>query len=275
MEKAVFDELSRIIYEKSGISLSDRKMALVSSRLSKRLRVTGLKTYEEYLEYLKSKEADDEIADFLDVISTNVTNFFREASHFDQMLDAMNDWYNRGQRKFRLWSAACSSGEEPYTIAMMLLENMPCHKLDIKILATDISTRVLNIAQKGVYEESRVTDIPPDFLKKYFTPVDGGKEKAYAVSGELKKMLIFRRLNLSEHPFPLTEIFDIIFCRNVMIYFDRAVKDKLVEDFSRLLRPDGYLMTGHSESLSCINHGFSMLSSAVYQKAALASFTQR
>ena len=268
MEKAVFDELSRIVYEKSGISLTDRKMALVNTRLTSRLRALGLKSPDEYLEYLKRDDAEEEIVDFLNVISTNVTNFFREPSHFDEMLKVMNEWHSRGQRRFRLWSAACSSGEEPYTIAMALQEHMPCHKLDIKILATDISTHVLHLAQKGVYEESRIKDIPPDFLKGYFTPGanNASGEKTYIVSAKLKKMINFQRLNLSEHPFRLDETFDIIFCRNVMIYFDQAVKEELVEDFTRLLRPGGYLFTSHSESLSCIKHQLSLIRPSVYQK---------
>lgn len=268
MEKAVFDELSRIVYEKSGISLTDRKMALVASRLSSRLRATGLKSSAEYLEYLKKDEAEEELVDFLNVISTNVTNFFREPSHFDDMLKVMNEWLDKGQRKFRLWSAACSSGEEPYTIAMTLLEHLPCHKLDIKILATDISTNVLHFAKNGVYPESRVKDVPPDFLSSYFCPAipHGNSEKAYSVSFKLKKMVEFKRLNLSEHPFPIDETFDIIFCRNVMIYFDRHVKEKLVEDFSRLLRPQGLLMISHSESLSSIKHQLSLIRPSVYLK---------
>ncbi|OGV33204.1 MAG: hypothetical protein A2020_11250 [Lentisphaerae bacterium GWF2_45_14] len=271
MEKAVFDELSRIIYEKSGIFLSERKKDLVATRLNKRLRATGLKGYGEYLEHLKSGDVEEEIVDFLNVISTNVTNFFREPAHFEEMLKAMNKWYSQGQRRFRIWSAACSSGEEPYTIAMTILHNLPHQKLDVRILATDISTKVLHIAQRGIYGESCVKKIPPGFLESYFTPMaDDGKGISYEVSHKLRKMVTFRRMNLSEHPFELTEPFDIIFCRNVMIYFDDAVKEKLVDDFFRLLRPCGLLMTGHSESLSCIKHKLSMSKSAVYMKPETA-----
>lgn len=266
MDKAVFDELSRIVYEKSGILLTDRKMALVNTRLTSRLRALGIASPADYLDYLKKDEAEEEIVDFLNVISTNVTNFFREPSHFDEMLKAMTEWYEKGQRRFRIWSAACSSGEEPYTIAMSLQENMPCYKLDIKILATDISTRVLNIASEGIYEEEKIKDIPDYLLKRYFVYNNTASGKVYIAANKLKKMIEFRRLNLSEHPFDINETFDIIFCRNVMIYFDQAIKQELVQDFSRLLRPGGLFMTSHSESISGLKHPLTLQRPSVYRK---------
>jgi len=266
VEKAVFDEISRIIYEKSGIFLSERKMDLVASRLNKRLRATGLQTYEEYLEYLKSNDAEEEIVDFLNVISTNVTNFFREPSHFTDMIEAMKKRYSEGQRKFRIWSAACSSGEEPYTIAMTIRHDFVKENMDVKILATDISTKVLNTAGEGIYDESKIKDIPQDFLEKYFTVSENGNKILYSVSDKLKNMINFSRINLSEHPFSEKGPFDIIFCRNVMIYFDYAVKEKLVEDFHRLLCPGGLLITSHSESLAGIKTPFTMLKPSVYIK---------
>ncbi len=267
MDKKIFDELRKIIHSKCGIALSDNKISLVSSRINKRLRVLGLSEYKEYVEYLKNEVDGEEMVQFLDVVSTNVTYFFREAAHFDLLVDIIKKDYNAGQRKFRLWCAASSSGEEPYTMTMMILDALSNPRdLDLKILATDISTKVLNIANKGEYSEHAVRDIPKKLLNTYFTKIKIPDGIKYKVTPQLRNVITFKRLNLSVHPFPMKGPMDLIFCRNVMIYFDKPVRKELVEDFYRLLKKSGHLMLGHSESLTGLGVNFKSIKPAAYIK---------
>lgn len=269
MDEKVFNEFRTIVYKQSGISLADNKTTLVCARINKRLRALGIETYEEYLKYLKNDPSDEEIINFLDVISTNTTNFFREATHFDYLAKLLEEWAGNGQRRFRIWCAASSSGEEPYTIAMTVRETLKDPGMDIKILATDISTKILAHAQNGVYDEEKIDGIPKSLLTKYFikTRKGGhGEGHTYEASDDLKKLITFRRLNLSIHPFPMKGPLDVVLCRNVMIYFDHHVRQGLVEDIERLLKPGGYLMVGHSESLTGLKTGLKTVRPAIYIK---------
>jgi chemotaxis protein methyltransferase CheR len=252
LDRRTFDAFCKLIYDKSGITLGDGKEALVSARVGKRLRALGMETYKEYLQFLtgNTREAEEEFISFLDVISTNVTSFFRENEHFMLMADLIKDIVASGQNKVRIWCAASSSGEEPYTIAMTFLENAQGFRGDCRILATDISTQILEKAVKGQYEEAKMAGVSPQLRTRYFSSVGLGKSRVYTVNPELSSMIKFARLNLSTPPFPMRGPFDIIFCRNVMIYFDNVVRKRLIAEFERLLRPGGILMVAHSESIA-------------------------
>lgn len=266
IDAKLFDEFRSIIYNKSGISLGPHKIALLSSRLNKRLRILDMPDYRAYLEYLQNDTSGEEIVLFLDAISTNTTNFFREAAHFELLTELLKTWYSQGQRRFRIWSAASSSGEEPYTIAMTVAESLNLNDVDVKILATDISTKILGIAQAALYDSDIERDVSPSLLKKYFIRHNHRSQHNYEVVDALKSLVHFRRLNLSSPPFPMKGPMDVVFCRNVMIYFDNPVRKRLVEDIHRLLKPGGYLLVGHSESLSGIKNDFKVVKPAVYIK---------
>ncbi|MCD6378849.1 protein-glutamate O-methyltransferase CheR [bacterium] len=267
MNKQTFDKFRKLVYQKSGISLTEKKIALVRSRITKRLRALDINDFEEYLSYVKSDRSGGEIVNLLDVISTNVTSFFREADHFNVMKEAIEGWIAEGQKKFRFWSAACSTGEEPYTMAMIINETIKDPKADVKILATDISTQVLGKCREGKYSEEKVKPVSSVLRNRYLTKEGNGKESLYKVKDILKNQITFTRINLSNPPFPMHGPFDMVFCRNVMIYFDNDVRMKLINEINRLLKPGGYLMVGHSESLSRLNIGFKFKCPSVYIKS--------
>ncbi|MDR0331230.1 MAG: protein-glutamate O-methyltransferase CheR [Chitinispirillales bacterium] len=268
LDKRTFEAFRKLIYDKSGISLGDGKESLVSARLAKRLRALGYDTYKQYLDFLTgdSEEAESEFVEFLNVISTNLTYFFRENDHFAFMEEIVRQIVDEGRNKVRIWCAASSSGEEPYTIAMTFLENAQGFRGDCKILATDISTKILRMAKEGRYSEAKMQGVAPLLRSKYFTAVGRGAEKEYTVTDTLSSMITFSRLNLSKPPFPMKGPFDIIFCRNVMIYFDNIVRKRLMDEFSRLLRPGGYLMVGHAESMAGMLSDMATVRPSVYQK---------
>jgi len=250
MDRRTFDRFRQLVYEKSGIALGPGKEALVSARVSRRLRVLGIDSYEAYLRRLMHDQSGDEIAQLLDAISTNVTSFFREPSHFEFLARAMTEWLAAGQRRFRVWSAACSVGEEPYSMAITMLQAAQGSDPDVKILATDISTRVLETCRRGTYQQERLNTVPRALRERYFTYDCSQNPPRYTVKNPLRKRIVFRRLNLSAPPFPMHGPLDAIFCRNVMIYFDKVVRARLLQELQRLLRPGGYLMVGHAETLT-------------------------
>lgn len=218
--------------------------------MSKRLRELRMSDYKEYLSFLRQDKSGEELVNLIDVISTNVTSFFRESVHFDFLRKQMSLWLEQGVRSFRFWSAACSTGEEPYTLAMVLHDCTAGYNADIRILATDISTRVLQRAQAGVYPEEKITGIPDYLIRKYFNREKNNGKIFYSVRAELRNMILFKRFNLSVTPFPMRGPMDGVFCRNVMIYFDNVVRRKLLGEIERLLKPGGTLFVGHAESLS-------------------------
>ena len=259
-----FDAISQLIYTKCGISLKKGKEALVRARLMKRLRALKLKTIDDYMAFLDSEQGDHEIGTLIDVMTTNKTSFFREAAHFDFLVDRVIPEIR--SRKMRIWSAACSSGEEPYTLAMVLRESIPqIDRADLLILATDISNEMLATARRGVYSQERTADIPRALRQKYFQRSGRLGPNQVQVSGDLKKLVRFGALNLM-HAWPMKGPFNAIFCRNVMIYFDRPTQQTLVNRFWDLLEPGGYLFVGHSEGLSGIKHRFQYTKPAVYKK---------
>ena len=265
MEQQVFEAFSKIVYEKSGIVLNAGKEALVAVRVGKRMRELGLTDHREYLALVNNDRTGDEVAKLLDHISTNVTSFFREIAHFDFMRARLREWRAEGQRRFRFWSAASSTGEEPYSMAMVVAEELG-PGLDARILATDISQRVLEKCKEGVYDAQKTSPVPVDLRQRYFSIRGTGARAVYQVTKELQSLVVFKRLNLSEPPFPMKGPLDIVFCRNVMIYFDRDVRTRLVNEIYRLLRPGGFLFVGHTESLNGLATPFTSVCPAVYVK---------
>lgn len=265
-----FKKFAKLIYEESGIFLKDSKITLLSNRLRKRLQAHGINEFSSYYDYLHTLKGDEKKREYellLDVVSTNETYFFRNERHFDALIKhCLPDMAKvKKNKKLRIWSAACSTGEEPYTIAICVLENMNLFQgWDVEIIATDIALSVLDFARKGEYSGRRIEKVPPEFLKKYFIPKKGD-EGVYTVKNELKKMTKFSYLNFFKDTFP--KDIDIIFCRNVMIYFDKEHQQRLVADFSDVINDSGYLFIGHSETLHSISDDFiykKILESPVY-----------
>jgi len=262
-----FKSFKDLIYNKCGICLHEGKKELVRARLNKRLRQTGIKSFSEYYRYLTHEDNGNELVVMLDAISTNKTSFFREIKHFDFLKEKVFPRYASGEygRRLRFWSAACSSGEEPYTLAISLLEHFGSSNFDIKILATDISTKVLGEAQRGVYTSDKIEDIPNPLIRTYFQQGRGRQQGFYRVKPNLRDLISFKRFNLMDK-FPFNTVFQFIFCRNVMIYFDKKTQERLVNKFHQCIIPGGYLMIGHSESLTGVNHPFKYIQPSVYQK---------
>ena len=266
MEKQIFEKFRDLIYNTSGITLSEQKEALVSSRISKRMRTLKIDKHQDYYKYIISDTTGNEIIHLLDAISTNVTNFFRESHHFDFLTDIVTEWNKNGQRRFRFWSAGCSTGEEPYTLAISLLESGIGRITDTKILATDISMQVLKHCIKGEYGSKKMKDVSPVHTERYFDKKGVNESAQYTAKPELKSMITFKRLNLSVVPFPMKGPMDIIFCRNVVIYFDNIVRRNLLNEFYRLLKPGGYLMVGHAETLAGLKCSFKSVKPSIYTK---------
>jgi len=261
-----FQRFRTLIYGESGISLSDQKRLLLASRLSKRLRALGLATFSEYYETVTEDPTREEFTRMLDLISTNKTDFFREPKHFDFLRERILPELE-GDKRVRIWSSACSTGEEPYTIAMTLYEGVQDPtQWDFKILASDLSTRVLAKAASGMYDEDRFRDVPPEVIKRHFLRGRGDQTGLFKVKPHLTSAITFRRVNLMDDRFPIKNPLDLIFCRNVMIYFDRPTQGKLVNKFHQYLKPGGYLFIGHSESLQWVEHPFKSLAPTIYQK---------
>jgi chemotaxis protein methyltransferase CheR len=259
-----FNTLSDLVYRLAGINLKEGKEALVRSRLIKRLRALGIGSFKEYLKYLESAAGNEEIDFMLDVITTNKTSFFREVEHFHYVRQRVVPELT--EHRIRFWSAGCSSGEEPYSLAILLRDTLrDLDRRDVKILATDLSMRMLEKAQQAVYEQPALQELTPVLVKKHFVPLNRNDRQVYQVNETVRGLVYYKRLNLMG-PWPMRGPFDVIFCRNVMIYFDRATQERLINRFYELLRPGGHLFVGHSESLSSIAHQFNYMQPAVYRK---------
>lgn len=264
MDQSTYNVFRQIIHEKAGIALGPGKQALVHARLAKRLRKLCLPDYDSYLRYLLEEESGEEIVQLLDVISTNTTSFFRESVHFELLTAILQEWLQNGKRRFRIWCAAASTGEEPYTLSMVAQEVFGTTPVDFRILATDISTKVLRVCRLGEYPLEKMGGIPDMMRRKYFVP--SATNGVLSASPLLRAPLTFARLNLMETPYPMTGPFDVVFCRNVMIYFDQDGRKKFVDQAHRLLAPGGYLFSGHSESLTGLVTGLKAIKPSVYQK---------
>ncbi len=269
LDDALFNKYRRLIYEKAGISLSDEKKELLNARLGKRLRACGLSSFAEYYDLITRDKNSEEFTQFINSVSTNYTSFFREKAHFtaltDRLLPSLEQGAVAGRRPLTVWSAACSSGEEPYTIAMVLEEYFRGRGNAFQILATDISTRVLDVARRGVYAADQVSPVSRELLKKYFKRGVGRSAGYVKVKPVLQKNIRFQQFNLMGQ-FPWREEIHVIFCRNVMIYFDRQTQAQLVNKFYDCLVPGGYLLIGHSESISSLEHRFKQLEATIFRK---------
>ena len=265
-----FQRLRDLIYTLCGIHLVPAKQTMVELRLRKRLQTLGLSSYGEYCDYVLGAAGEAEVPAMIDLITTNKTDFYREPAHFDFLTrEALPSLQTGMARPLRVWSAGCSSGEEPYSLAMVLAEYAArTEGYRFSILATDISRRVLEKARLAIYNSAAVEPVPPEIRRKYLLRSRDRSKSLARVAPEIRALVQFRRLNLMDSDFGLKEPLDIIFCRNVVIYFDKQTQEGLVRRFVRHLRPHGYLFMGHSETL----HGFDVpllqVSPTVYRKAA-------
>lgn len=269
-----YQTVKSLIYKYAGIALTDFKQVMVQGRLAKRMRKLAMDSYGEYLDYLQNPENANEITQFINVLTTNKTDFFRESHHFDFLAKTAFPAIEKraketGNRKLRIWCSASSTGEEPYTLAMCVREHFgAAHGWDIKILASDIDTDVLKAAEAGIYNPDRVSELDSGLLKKYFQRTSKSPDADYEVKQTLKDLLTFRRLNLHDSHWPINTAFDIIFCRNVMIYFDAPSQSKIISHFADYLQKDGHLMIGHSESIYGLSDQFALLGDTIYQKTS-------
>ncbi len=258
---ADFERVRKLIYQHAGISLSPVKQDMVYSRLARRLRATGKNTFGEYLDMLERGGAD-EWERFVNSLTTNLTSFFREPHHFPIFADHLKKLGSK--RPIRIWCSAASTGEEPYSIAMTVLETFGANASHVSIFASDLDTNVLATAQKGVYPLERVEKISPERLKRFFLKGSGSQEGYVAVRPELKQLIEFRQVNLLEANWPVRGPLDVIFCRNVMIYFDKPTQHKILSRFAPLLQADGLMFAGHSESFLHAADIFKSLGKTVY-----------
>ncbi len=264
LRKEQFRKISNIVHQACGIHLKEGKEALVRGRLMKRLRAVGIRSIDAYLNYIASDNGAQELGLMIDVMTTNKTGFFREVGHFDFLGEKILPELKRDRLRF--WSAACSSGEEPFSLAITLKENIPdIDSWDCLILATDISSRMLAKARQAVYGLESVRNLPQPMVHKYFIKKYNGSNRIFKVKDNVRNMVRLAWLNLI-CPWPMQGPFNVIMCRNVMIYFDKLTQQKLIQRFWNLLAPGGYLLVGHSEGLSAISHQFRYIRPATYKK---------
>lgn len=266
LSDAEFDKLCSLVFYYTGIHLCQSKRDLVYNRFAKRIRSLHLNSFSEYFKYLTEHE-DIEVEHFSNAITTNLTSFFREKHHFQVLEEkVLPELMSRANRKIRIWSAGCSTGEEPYSIAITLLRNFPVIKSwDIKILATDIDSTVLKTAKAGIYSADRLKNLPEQLTDHWFKPITLGGEDKVEVAENVKSLITFKKLNLM-HKWPMNGPFDVIFCRNVVIYFDKDTQASLFEKFSKLQYDDAYMFMGHSENLSKITDLYEHTGLTVYKK---------
>ncbi|MEO1752100.1 protein-glutamate O-methyltransferase CheR [Thiofaba sp. EF100] len=268
--QADFEFLRALVTDHTGIVVSDNKRDMLYSRLARRLRALGLNTFAEYRAYLRTHEAE-ELTNLINAVTTNLTSFFREPHHFEYLARTVIPELlhkKERERRIRIWSAGCSTGEEPYSIAMVLEEEVPPWlEWDIRILATDVDTNVIQAAQHGVYWRDNLRGISDARLQRFFLRGRGANAGQVRVDAELRRMVAFKPLNLLKD-WPMKGPFDVIFCRNVMIYFDQATQKRLVERFASLLAPRGYLFIGHSETLDGLTHRFDLVGNTIYRLRA-------
>ncbi len=265
MSQRNFDQVKDIAYRLTGIKLTDHKKNMIYSRLARRIRQRGLGSFDQYCDLLR-QAGNDETTEFVNAITTNLTSFFRENHHFEYLVDTVFPELvkkNSGSRRVRIWSAGCSTGEEPYSIAICLKEHMPVSSWDIKLLATDLDTNVVAHGKRGIYHQDRIESMESSRVKKWFLRDNGGSE--VRVKENIQELVTFKPLNLL-NPWPMKGPFDVIFCRNVVIYFDKDTQKTLFNRYADLLAPGGYLFIGHSENLNKVCDRFKSLGKTIYQK---------
>lgn len=267
-----YDVIRTLVHTHSGIKLGDDKMRLVRARLRKVVRKGNFRSFHEYRRYVEQNPSGDRLCELLDALTTNTTHLFRESRHFTLLQRIITHWANdRNWRvqpsTLRIWSAACSSGEEPHSLAMVAHDSLSQHPgIKFEILATDLSMRMLRRATLAMYKPYRVGTVPPELRSKYMKPIEQNGRVYLQLVPELRKTITFGRFNLMTPTFPFRHGFHVIFCRNVMMYFDRQTQESLVNKLADKLLPGGYLMIGHSESLNGISHPLSYVEPTVYQK---------
>lgn len=273
LTEAEFRQIADLAYGRFGLDLKRGKEALVAARLGKKLRKLGFSTFAEYHRHVLADSTGEALIELIDALTTNHTSFLRERAHFEFLARAVKEEL-REVSALRIWSAACSSGEEPYSIAMCLAEALartpgarPTQNAarQFRILATDISTRVLAAARRAIYPAGRFDDIPEAWRRAYLLRGRGESQGFFKIKPELARLVEFARLNLIE-PFPPREPFQVIFCRNVMMYFDKATQQNIVQRLAACLVRGGYLFVGHSESLTGVEHGLQYVCPAVYRQ---------
>lgn len=259
-----FERVRKLIYERAGISLAPIKRDMVYSRLARRLRALNFESFVDYLKFLLSPSGEEEWELFVNSLTTNLTSFFREAHHFDILQRHMAELK---QRPIRIWCSAASTGEEPYTLAITACETFGSMTPPVEIVASDIDTSVLAKAQRGVYPFERVERLSPERLRRFFLKGTGAQAGMVRIRPELQKLVSFTRVNLLDARYPINGPFDVMFCRNVMIYFDKPTQYEILRKFVPLLKPDGLLFAGHSESFLHAADLFHSLGRTVYERA--------
>lgn len=263
-----FARVKARVYAEAGISLSDAKRTLVVSRLSKVLRALRFESFDSYLDYLERGANDRDAQDFVNALTTNLTRFYREDHHFDHLVSYVGQLMQKrprmgagGRPRLRIWSAGCSTGQEPYTIALCLLDAHPeLKRWDFRILATDIDTNVIEKAAQGIYPENELNGLSPERARQFEHSADG----SIRIPLQARSLISFKQLNLM-HPWPVKGPFDAIFCRNVAIYFDKPTQGELFGRLGKLLAPEGFLYIGHSENLGAGGEGFRLVGKTIYQ----------
>lgn len=269
MTRANFLAIADMIRQNTGIQLTDRKQDMVYSRLSRRLRNLGMTEFDQYLSYVETPDGAQELVQLVNALTTNLTKFFREPHHLEHVADTMLPECiaeKGGLGRLRIWSAGCSTGQEPYSIAMTLMDTLSnIAQWDARILATDLDTSVLATGAAGIYDSRDIAQLNPKW-KKWFSPEKYGEKAQHKIDDRLRKLIAFKKLNLMGK-WPMRGPFDAIFCRNVMIYFDKPTQQKLVQRYADLLKPGGYLYVGHSEVLMNGQSGLEALGHTIYRKA--------
>ncbi|BBP01228.1 CheR family methyltransferase [Sulfuriferula nivalis] len=255
-----FNRVREMIYQRAGISLSDNKQDMVYSRLARRLRVLAFNSFSRYLDTLTSNAHHEEWEAFINALTTNLTSFFREAHHFPVLADFVK--HRHGE--IQIWCSASSTGEEPYSIAMTVCEAFNSLTPPVKIIATDIDTNVLENAANGIYQLDRVEKMPIAKVKRFFLRGKGANDGTVRVKQALRDLITFQPLNLLAPTWPISGPFDVIFCRNVMIYFDKPTQAKILDRFAQIMKSDGLLFAGHSENFLNVTNRFKLLSKTVY-----------
>ena len=256
-----FERVRGLIYQRAGISLTASKQEMVYSRLARRLRATQITSFQQYLDELERNQDPEEWEAFTNALTTNLTSFFREEHHFP----VLAEFAQHLRDPITVWCSASSTGEEPYSIAMTLCEAYGTLTPPVKIIATDIDTNVLNTAERGVYSLDRIEKLSTERAKKFFLRGKGQNDGQVRVRNELRNLIEFKQLNLLADSWPISGTFDVIFCRNVMIYFDKPTKKKILHRFAPMLNPHGLLFVGHSENFSYLTELFHLKGKTVYE----------
>jgi chemotaxis protein methyltransferase CheR len=265
LKPSEFRQITELAYQRFGLDLKRGKEALVAARLGKKLRQGGFQSFSDYIRHVMSDSSGEALVEMIDSLTTNHTSFMRERAHFEVLARAASQEFSK-IRTLEIWSAACSSGEEPYSIGMCLADALArAGGRSFRIRATDISTRVLGIARRAVYPAERFSELPEAWRRAYLLRGEGECRGLYKLKPEITQRVDFQRLNLIE-PFPDSRQFHVIFCRNVMMYFDKATQQDIVQRLGRALELGGYLFVGHSESLTGVEHALSYVQPAVYRK---------